>query len=99
MIKRSITFCKLFLPVILLFISSPSYSKDSDRYAVLKLQGSVNPIVSEYITGHIVKAADEGASFIVLQLSFGPIGWLMISEVFLLKLQDCGLSVVVLVNF
>ncbi len=68
MIKRSITFCKLFLPVILLFLSSPSHSEDSDTYAVLKLQGSVNPIVSEYITGHIKKAADEGASFIVLQL-------------------------------
>jgi hypothetical protein len=38
-------------------------------------------------------------SLIVLQLSFGPIGWLMISEVFLLKLRDRGLSVAVLVNF
>jgi hypothetical protein len=38
-------------------------------------------------------------SLIVLQLSFGPIGWLMISEVFFLKLRDRGLSVAVLVNF
>jgi hypothetical protein len=34
-----------------------------------------------------------------VQLSFGPIGWLMISEVFPLKLRGRGLSVAVLVNF
>jgi sugar porter (SP) family MFS transporter len=33
------------------------------------------------------------------QLSFGPIGWLMISEVFPLKLRGRGLSIAVLVNF
>ena len=34
-----------------------------------------------------------------LQLSFGPIGWLMISEVFPLRLRGRGLGVAVLVNF
>jgi hypothetical protein len=34
-----------------------------------------------------------------VQLSFGPIGWLMISEVFPLRLRGRGLSVAVLVNF
>ncbi|KAJ4822196.1 hypothetical protein Tsubulata_030998 [Turnera subulata] len=33
------------------------------------------------------------------QVSFGPIGWLMISEVFPLRLRGRGLSVAVLVNF
>ncbi|KAG0474602.1 hypothetical protein HPP92_014288 [Vanilla planifolia] len=33
------------------------------------------------------------------QLSFGPIGWLMISEIFPLKLRGRGLSIAVLVNF
>ncbi|CAN1269120.1 D-xylose-proton symporter-like 2, partial [Linum perenne] len=33
------------------------------------------------------------------QLSFGPIGWLMISEIFPLRLRGRGLSVAVLVNF
>ncbi|KAH7687248.1 Sugar/inositol transporter protein [Dioscorea alata] len=33
------------------------------------------------------------------QLSFGPIGWLMISEVFPLRLRGKGLSIAVLVNF
>lgn len=35
----------------------------------------------------------------VLQLSFGPIGWLMISEVFPLRLRGRGLGIAVLVNF
>ncbi|KAK9144202.1 hypothetical protein Sjap_004105 [Stephania japonica] len=33
------------------------------------------------------------------QLSFGPIGWLMISEIFPLRLRGRGLSLAVLVNF
>ncbi|CAL0334260.1 unnamed protein product [Lupinus luteus] len=33
------------------------------------------------------------------QMSFGPIGWLMISEVFPLRLRGRGLSIAVLVNF
>ncbi|CAN8269739.1 unnamed protein product [Cochlearia groenlandica] len=35
----------------------------------------------------------------ILQLSFGPIGWLMISEIFPLKLRGRGISIAVLVNF
>lgn len=33
------------------------------------------------------------------QLSFGPIGWLLISEIFPLRLRGRGLSIAVLVNF
>ncbi|XP_075650728.1 D-xylose-proton symporter-like 2 isoform X1 [Castanea sativa] len=33
------------------------------------------------------------------QLSFGPIGWLMVSEIFPLRLRGRGLSIAVLVNF
>lgn len=35
----------------------------------------------------------------LLQLSFGPIGWLMISEIFPLRVRGRGLSISVLVNF
>lgn len=35
----------------------------------------------------------------IWQLSFGPIGWLMISEIFPLRLRGRGLSIAVLVNF
>ncbi|KVH89943.1 D-xylose-proton symporter-like 2 [Cynara cardunculus var. scolymus] len=33
------------------------------------------------------------------QISFGPIGWLMISEIFPLRLRGRGLSIAVLINF
>ncbi|KAK1436077.1 hypothetical protein QVD17_01852 [Tagetes erecta] len=33
------------------------------------------------------------------QISFGPVGWLMISEIFPLRLRGRGLSIAVLVNF
>lgn len=33
------------------------------------------------------------------QLSFGPIGWLMISEIFPLRVRGRGLSIAVLINF
>lgn len=36
---------------------------------------------------------------LILQFSFGPIGWLMISEIFPLRLRGRGLSIAVLVNF
>ena len=35
----------------------------------------------------------------VMQASFGPIGWLMISEIFPLRTRARGLSIAVLVNF
>jgi membrane-bound serine protease (ClpP class) len=66
--KRFITLFNIFLLMILILLSSPSDSIAAEKYAVLKLQGSVNPVVSEYLTKHISKAALEGASFIVLQL-------------------------------
>lgn len=34
-----------------------------------------------------------------LQLSFGPIGWLMMSEIFPLRMRGRGMSLAVLVNF
>lgn len=36
---------------------------------------------------------------LILQISFGPISWLMISEIFPLRLRGRGLSIAVLVNF
>lgn len=35
----------------------------------------------------------------LLQLSFGPIGWLMISEIFPLRLRGRGMSISVFINF
>ncbi len=38
------------------------------RYGVVKLNGSVNPIVAEYIVESIELAAEEGSSFVILQM-------------------------------
>ncbi len=38
------------------------------RYAVLKLDGSVNPIVAEYIATSIEKASEENMKFVVIQM-------------------------------
>jgi len=35
----------------------------------------------------------------IFQISFGPMGWLMIAEIFPLRLRGKGLSIAVLVNF
>jgi hypothetical protein len=35
----------------------------------------------------------------VMQVSFGPISWLMVSEIFPLRTRGRGISVAVLVNF
>ncbi len=49
---------------------APEAGKDKKKntYALLKLQGGVNPIVADYLVRSIDRAADEGASFIVLQM-------------------------------
>lgn len=38
------------------------------NYAVLKLDGAVNPIVADYLSDSIQKSADGGVSFIVIQM-------------------------------
>lgn len=52
-------------------IISAVYGTDlsaQNRYAVVKLSGSVNPIVAEYIVESIEQAALDGNQFIVLQM-------------------------------
>lgn len=50
--------------IALLLVSAPLLAKE--RYALLKLEGSVNPIVSEYLAASIKKANADGARCIVL---------------------------------
>jgi len=62
---------KKILIIIFSLIISAVYGADlsaQNRYAVVKLSGSVNPIVSEYIVETIEKAALDGNQFIVLQM-------------------------------
>lgn len=74
----------------------------------LLLGGVGGMVVSLFLLGsyYIFFSAAPAVAVVALllyvgcyQLSFGPIGWLMISEIFPLKLRGRGLSLAVLVNF
>ena len=56
----------LLCAVVLALASAPLLGKD--RYALLKLEGSVNPIMSQYLADSIKKAQKDGVQFIVIQL-------------------------------
>ncbi|CAN8256044.1 unnamed protein product [Cochlearia groenlandica] len=69
---------------------------------------NVKQVVSLFLLGsyYIFFSASPAVAVVALllyvgcyQLSFGPIGWLIISEIFPLKLRGRGLSIAVLVNF
>src|SRR5208337_602008 len=58
---------KLYLLILaVITVSSPLMARD--RYAVIKLDGSVNPIMAEYISDSMKKAQTQGMKFIVLQI-------------------------------
>lgn len=75
-------------------VASAGYEWDKGR-TIYHLSCSASCF--KYIFYFAVCAA--GLMTFVLQLSFGPIGWLMISEVFPLRLRGRGLGIAVLVNF
>lgn len=74
----------------------------------LLLGGVSVMVVSLFLLGSYYTFLDNAPAMAVValllyvgcyQLSFGPIGWLMISEIFPLRLRGRGLSIAVLVNF
>lgn len=74
----------------------------------LLLGGVSVMVISLFLLGSYYTFLDNAPVMAVLalllyvscyQLSFGPIGWLMISEIFPLRLRGRGLSIAVLVNF
>uniref|UniRef100_A0A2P2JF34 Uncharacterized protein MANES_08G162600 n=2 Tax=Rhizophora mucronata TaxID=61149 RepID=A0A2P2JF34_RHIMU len=74
----------------------------------LLLGGVTGMVISLFLLGSYYLFLDDAPFVAVValllyvgcyQLSFGPIGWLMISEVFPLRLRGRGLSLAVLVNF
>ncbi|KAB1205533.1 D-xylose-proton symporter-like 2 [Morella rubra] len=74
----------------------------------LLLGGVSGMVVSLLLLGSYYLFLDNAAAVAVValllyvgcyQLSFGPIGWLMISEIFPLRLRGKGLSIAVLLNF
>lgn len=74
----------------------------------LLLGGVSGMVVSLFLLGSYYIFLDDVPAVAVValllyvgcyQISFGPIGWLMISEIFPLRLRGRGLSIAVLVNF
>ncbi|KAE8077300.1 hypothetical protein FH972_015872 [Carpinus fangiana] len=74
----------------------------------LLLGGVTGMVISLFLLGSYYLFLDDAPVLAVValllyvgcyQLSFGPIGWLMISEIFPLRLRGRGLSIAVLVNF
>lgn len=74
----------------------------------LLLGGVSGMVISLFLLGSYYTYLDNAPAVAVggllfyvgcYQLSFGPIGWLMISEIFPLRLRGRGLSIAVLVNF
>ena len=85
--KRSSTFLILFL-----FISGAAVARD--RYAVISLSGTVNPIMSQYIDESIGKANKEGMKFIVIQLDT-PGGFVISMQEIVQSIKKSGIPVVV----
>lgn len=74
----------------------------------LLLGGVSGMVISLFLLGSYYTYLDDIPAVAVValllyvgcyQLSFGPIGWLMISEIFPLRIRGRGLSIAVLVNF
>ncbi|XP_028778129.1 D-xylose-proton symporter-like 2 [Neltuma alba] len=74
----------------------------------LLLGGVSGMVISLFLLGSYYLFLNDALSIAIVglllyvgcyQISFGPIGWLMISEVFPLRLRGRGLSIAILVNF
>jgi membrane-bound serine protease (ClpP class) len=56
----------IFIALAVVLVSVPLFGRD--RYAVIKLEGSVNPIMAQYISESMKDAQKKGMKFIVIQL-------------------------------
>ena len=61
-------FLYAFISAIVLFSAWISPASAEVKYALLKLDGSVNPVVAEFLVDGIKRAPGDGASFIVIQM-------------------------------
>ena len=59
---------KILLVILISSASFPSIVVSSNNYAVIKLEGSINPIMSEHLVKSIEEANSEHVQFIVIQL-------------------------------
>lgn len=54
--------------LLLAAINNKDIAAQERFHAIVRLQGTVNPVVAEHIVGSIKKASDEGAEFIIILL-------------------------------
>ena len=54
--------------ILFLFILSSTILLAQDKYAVIKLEGTVNPIIAAHISKSIQQANNDKAQFIILQM-------------------------------
>lgn len=59
---------RIKIVTLLLFFLTASAASAEGKFAVLELNGSVNPIVAEYLAESMEKAASDGSQFIVIQM-------------------------------
>ena len=55
------------LSMLVLFLSIDVRASEK-KYAAIKLEGSVNPIIAEHIVNSIKEAQEKGVQFIVIQM-------------------------------
>ncbi len=58
---------RIFSFLIFMMLSASAFSNEA-KYAVITLDGSVNPVIAEYVVDSLKKASDEGNKFAVLQM-------------------------------
>lgn len=58
---------RIFSYILFIMITSNAFSNENG-YAVLTLDGSVNPIVAEYLVNALKQASDDGNQFAVIQM-------------------------------
>lgn len=85
---------RIIITVSLLTVCAYSQLHAGGRYALIYLDGTVNPVVAEYITESIVKSADEGNSFIILVVDT-PGGWMDAMRDIIKSMQTSRIPVVV----
>jgi membrane-bound serine protease (ClpP class) len=65
--KGNLMRIKVILSLVFMMMAANLFSNEN-RYAVVSLSGSVNPIVADYVVESLKKASDEGHKFIVIQM-------------------------------
>lgn len=58
----------IILIFTILLISVSVYSANENKYALIELNGAVNPVVADHIVDSISQAANDGCSFVILTI-------------------------------